>query len=287
MGQPLLALSVLVLMIGGMVILYAALGKAPDLAAAPVRRRSRSKIQVTPSQRNMIIIGAVVGLVAAIITGWWLLVVAVPAAMIGIPWLLRSGPEDAAIERLDALESWTRSLSGLTVSGQGLEHTIEASLPSCPEPIRPQVTQLVARINSRIPTDVALQAFADDLNDSTADTVVMHLKLKADLRGNGLSDSLKDLASAMFERIKARRDIEAERSGHRNEARIVTYFVIGLLVAMVLFQQYSAPYGTPLGQVLLAVYIAGYAFVLFMMRRVSRGKPEARPLVPSKPGGAK
>lgn len=286
MGQPLLALSVVILMIGGMIILYASFGKEPD-AARPTRRKSRSKFQVTPTQRNMILAGAAAGLIAAIITGWWLLVIVIPAALLGVPWLLRSGPEDAAIERLDALESWTRSLSGLTVSGQGLEHTIEASLPSCPEPIRPQVTQLVARINSRIPTDVALQAFADDLNDATADTVVMHLKLKADLRGNGLSDSLKDLATAMFERIKSRRDIEAERSGHRNEARIVTYFVIGLLIVMVLFQQYSAPYGTPLGQALLAVYIAAYAGVLFMMRKVSRGKPEARPLVASKPGGAK
>lgn len=286
MGQPLLALAVIVLMIGGVVILYAMLGndRAPG---TPSRRRQRRKVQVTASQRNMIIIGAVIGLIAALLTGWWLLVIAVPIALIGIPWLLRAGPEDAAIERLDALESWTRSLSGLTVSGQGLEHTIEASLPSCPEPIRPQVTQLVARINSRIPTDIALQAFADDLDDATADTVVMHLKLKADLRGNGLAASLKDLAAAMFERIKARRDIEAERSGHRNEARIVTYLVIGLLIAMVLFQQYSAPYGTPIGQLLLGCYLVAYGFVLFMMRKVSRGKPEPRPLVPSKSGGAK
>lgn len=286
MGQPLLALAVLILVIGAMVVLYATLGKEPD-AGTPSRRKPRRKLQLSKSQRNMLIIGAVAGLIAAIITGWWLLVIAVPAALIGIPWLLRAGPEDAAIDRLDALESWTRSLSGLTASGQGLEHTIEASLPSCPEPIRPMVTQLVARINSRIPTDVALQAFADDLDDATADTVVMHLKLKADLRGNGLSTSLKDLAEAIFERIKSRREIESERSGHRNEARIVTYFVIGLLVAMVLFQQYSAPYGTPLGQVLLAAYIVAYGFVLFMMRKVSRGKTEPRPLVPSKPGGAK
>ena len=286
MGQPLLALAVVVFVIGGMVLLYATLGRERT-AGTPTRRRSRRKIQVTTSQRNTIIVGAVIGLIAAVLTGWWLLVIAVPTALIGIPWLLRAGPEDAAIERLDALESWTRSLSGLTVSGQGLEHTIEASLPSCPEPIRPQVTQLVARINSRIPTDVALQAFADDLNDATADTVVMHLKLKADLRGNGLAASLKDLAAAMFERIKARRDIEAERSGHRNEARIVTYLVIGLLVVLVLFQQYSAPYGTPIGQMLLAGYLIAYGFVLFMMRKVSRGKPEARPLVPSKSGGAK
>ncbi|MFK5088311.1 type II secretion system F family protein, partial [Klebsiella pneumoniae] len=92
---------------------------------------------------------------------------------------------------LDALESWTRSLAGLTVSGAGLERTIAASLSSCPEAIRPQVTQLVARINARWTTTAALQAFADDLNDETADVLVMHLLRKAELRGSGLAASLE------------------------------------------------------------------------------------------------
>ena len=90
--------------------------------------------------------------------------------------------------------TWTRSLAGLTVSGAGLERTIAASLSSCPEAIRPQVTQLVARINARWTTTAALQAFADDLNDETADVLVMHLLRKAELRGSGLAASLEDLA---------------------------------------------------------------------------------------------
>ncbi|MFG0221327.1 hypothetical protein, partial [Streptococcus suis] len=84
-------------------------------------------------QQIQLVGGAAVGLVFALITGWWLLVIAVPVAAVGLPWLLQKGPEENTIAKLDALESWTRSLAGLTVSGAGLERTIAASLSSCPE----------------------------------------------------------------------------------------------------------------------------------------------------------
>ena len=223
----------------------------------------------------------------ALITGWWLLVIAVPVAAVGLPWLLQKGPEENTIAKLDALESWTRSLAGLTVSGAGLERTIAASLSSCPEAIRPQVTQLVARINARWTTTAALQAFADDLNDETADVLVMHLLRKAELRGSGLAASLEDLAKSIFERVKMRRQIEADRATPRNEARFVVYFTVALLVLLVLAQQYSAPYGTPIGQLLFAAYLVSYALVLLWMRRISRGVPAPRLLVASEKAGEK
>ena len=65
-----------------------------------------------------------------------------------------------------------------------------------PLPQRPQVSQLVARLNARWSTTAALQAFADDLNDETADVLVMHLLRKAELRGSGLAAALEDLAKS-------------------------------------------------------------------------------------------
>ena len=279
--MALFVLCLLIAVIGLILVVLAVAGRRDD-AGLPTRRalRAQATRRFTRTQQIQLIGGAAVGLVFALITGWWLLVIVVPIAAIGLPWLLQKGPEEQTIAKLDALESWTRSLAGL-------ERTIAASLSSCPEVIRPQVTQLVARLNARWSTTAALQAFADDLNDETADVLVMHLLRKAELRGSGLAAALEDLAKSIFERVKMRRQIEADRATPRNEARFVVYFTVALLVLLVLAQQYSAPYGTPMGQVLLAVYLISYALVLLWMRRISRGEPAPRLLVPTEKAGEK
>lgn len=281
-----LALCILVAVIGVILVILGFAGKA-DSTGLPTRAalRARPTRKLTRTQQIQLLGGFAVGLVFALVTGWWLLIFAFPIAAVGLPWLMAKGPEEKTIAKLDALDSWTRSLSGLTVSGSGLERTIAASLASCPEPIRPEVTQLVARLNARWTTTAALQAFADDLNDETGDVVVMHLLRKAELRGSGLAAALEDLAKSIFERVKMRRQIEADRATPRNEARFVVYFTVALLLLLVLAQQYSAPYGTALGQMLLAIYLAAYALVLWWMRRISRGKPAPRLLVATEKAG--
>ena len=60
--------------------------------------------------RLLVIGGAVTGLLVALVTGWVIAIVLVPAAIIGIPMLLTPPPAAASIEKLEALEEWTRSL---------------------------------------------------------------------------------------------------------------------------------------------------------------------------------
>lgn len=283
-----LALCIIAAVAGAILVILGFAGRGEE-TGLPARRllKAREKRRLNRTQQIQLLVGGAIGLLFALITGWWILVVAVPLAAVGLPWLLQKGPEEDAIAKLDALESWTRGLAGLTVSGAGLERTIAASLGSCPEPIKPQVTQLVARMNARWTTTAALQAFADDLDDETADVLVMHLLRKAELRGSGLATALEDLAKSIFERVKMRRQIEADRATPRNEARFVVYFTLALLVLLVLAQQYSAPYGTPVGQILFAVYLIIYAVVLLWMRRISRGVKAPRLLVPTEKAGAK
>lgn len=281
MSTAALAITIIASVFGIILIVLGIAGRNTTAELPSRRSAQRTPVALTRTQLTQLIAGGAIGIVVALVTGWWLFVFIAPLATIGVPWLLAKGPEDEVIARLDALESWTRNLAGLTVAGAGLERTISASLDSCPEPILPQVTQLVARINARWSTTAALQAFADDLNDETADVLVMHLVRKAELRGSGLAASLQDLAKSMSERVEMRRDIEAERSQPRAETRIIVYFTVALLVALVLANQYAAAYGTPIGQVLLAIYLALYTVILLWMRRISRGKAAPRLLVES------
>jgi tight adherence protein B len=65
----------------------------------------------------------------------------------------------------------------------GLLGTINATLATCPEPIRPEVTRLVAKLRRTDPT-WALRLFADQLDDPGADLVTSVLIL-ATRRGWG------------------------------------------------------------------------------------------------------
>lgn len=281
MSTAALAVTIIAGVLGIILIVVGIAGRDAGAELPTRRTTTKTPVSLTRTQLTQLIAGGAIGIVVALVTGWWLFVFVAPLATIGIPWLLAKSPEDQVIAKLDALESWTRNLAGLTVAGAGLERTISASLDSCPEAIRPQVTQLVARINARWSTTAALQAFADDLNDETADVLVMHLLRKAELRGPGLAASLQDLAKSMSERVEMRRDTEAQRSQPRAETRIIVYFTVALLIALVLANQYTAAYGTPIGQVLLAIYLALYTLLLLWMRRISRGKPAPRLLVTS------
>jgi Flp pilus assembly protein TadB len=279
--MPLVILALLVAM-GGALIVLLAIALPPRTTRA--RRRTMPHFTLTPTRRVQLLVGAAIGLVAALFTGWVVLIVIVPLAVIGVPWLLSAQGDDLTIARLDALESWTRSLAGLTVAGAGLERTISASRASCPAAIKPEVTRLVARLSSRTPTDEALRMFADELDDETGDLVVAHLLLKAELRGPGLATALEDLAESILSEVRARRQIETERSGPRNEVRMVVYITIGVLVLLFVARDYSAPYSTPLGQLLLALYVALDILLLFALKRVARSKPGPRILLPSERG---
>ncbi len=85
----------------------------------------------------------------------------------GLPLLLTPVGASERIERLEALEEWTRSLAGVLTVGVGLEQALVTTLRSTPAPISAEVHRLVARLRARWVTEDALRAFADELDDST------------------------------------------------------------------------------------------------------------------------
>ena len=103
------------------------------------------------------------------------------------------------------MEEWTRSLSGVLTVGVGLEQALIATLRSTPEPIRPEVPRLVARLRARWSTEDALRAFADELDDATGDLVAANLILGARRRGAGLASVLEGLAESVAADVRARR----------------------------------------------------------------------------------
>src|SRR5690606_9332841 len=94
--------------------------------------------------------GALSGVLVFALTGWLIALVVLPVAAVGIPVLLSAPPSGAQVEKLEALEEWTRALAGVLTVGVGLEQALAATLRSTPAVIKPEVTALVARLRARV-----------------------------------------------------------------------------------------------------------------------------------------
>jgi Flp pilus assembly protein TadB len=251
-----------------------AVGLRPTAAPAPrFHARRLRRIRAIERRTRLLLLAGIAGGVAAwLITGWVLSLVAVPVAFVGLPILLSASSAAARIERLEAMEEWTRSLSGVLTVGVGLEQALVATLRSTPAPIAPEVTRLVARLRARWVTEDALRAFADELDDSTGDLIAANLILGARRRGAGLASVLEGLAESVAAAVRARRQVEADRAKPRATARWVTLISTGVLVVLAISGTYVEPYRTPLGQVILVALLSAYVATLVWMKRMAIGR---------------
>lgn len=279
------ALVSIVAAVGAVGVLLMIVGLLPSRddggSASRPSRFSFDRVRMRWSRRRraLALAGLVLGVVLWLVSGWAVFLVGVPIAAVTLPHLFGSDRTRGRLERLDALESWTRGLAGLTVAGAGLEQTIGASLQSANAAIRPQVATLVARINARWRTADALRAFADDVDDATCDLIVMHLLLTERMRGPGLAQALEDLADSISEEVRARRAIETDRAKPQQNMRIITATTLLLLCAMPFAGTFMAPYTSPTGQLLLACWLALYAAILVWLRRIATPIDDSRMLV--------
>src|SRR3546814_207546 len=201
--------------VAGALIVAGVIGLVVGLKPAPVRPPRSRPVQRKPmsaGMKRLLLVGVIGGCMAWLVTGWALALVAVPLACVGVPMLLSNSGAAARIDRLEAMEEWTRSLSGVLTVGIGLEQALVTTERSTPSAIRPEVQRLVARLRSRWNTEEAIRAFADELDDATGDLVAANLILAARRRGAGLAPVLESLAESVAADVRARRQIEADRA---------------------------------------------------------------------------
>jgi tight adherence protein B len=275
---PLLPAIAGALVVAGLIGLTLGLRRTPP--PQPTPRRARPGLAritaITPRTRALLLTGLTAGVAVAVLTGWWVAALVLPAAAAGLPVLLSAPPSTARIDRLEAMEEWTRALSGVLTVGVGLEQALLSTLRSTPQAIRPEVTRLVSRLRARWATEDALRAFADDLDDATGDVIAAHLILGARRRGTGLAAVLESLAESVAADVRARREIEADRAKPRATARWVTIITVTVLAFLAVSGDYVAPFGTPIGQLILTALLGLYVATLMWMRRMATGAPLPR-----------
>lgn len=211
-------------------------------------------------------IAIVAGLVAFALTGWLVTLVAVPAAVLGLPWLL-STPHNHELARLQAIDQWVRLLAGSILTGKSVADAMRATRRQAPPELAAAVHLAVSRLDGRWSVADALRAMADELDSADVDAVLAALILASERGGTGASETLLALAESTQDRLRSLREIEAERAKPRivvRQVTVITLVVLGL--ALVVGRGFFAPYGTPWGQAILAVLLTAYVGSLVVLR---------------------
>lgn len=238
--------------------------------------------------RLLLLAGLGAGMLIWLTTGWIAAVVILPAALAGTPILLVRSDQGATIDRLEAIQEWTRSLAGGLTVGMGIENAIEKTERSIPEPIQAEVGMLINRLRARWKTPDALRAFADDLDDNVGDQIVYLLLNGVQQRGEGLSRVLERLADTVARNVRRRRETEADQAKTRTTARWVTLIGLAVMLVLAVFKHdYIASYKSGAGQPLLLLLLGAYAGCLVWLRRAAVGTPPPRLLgtTVQRPGG--
>jgi len=189
-----------------------------------------------------------------------------------------------AVQRIEAIASWTEQLRDTLAAAAGLEQAILATAPISPEPIREQVAALATRIHRGERLPAALRAFAADTADPAADLVVAALLLAAEQQARDLGRLLSSLADSARQHASMRMRIAASRARVRTAARIIIAVTVLLTAGMLTWSRaFLHPYGSPLGQVVLALVGGCFAAAFWWLHKIAGFGDEARIL--TNPGG--
>ena len=277
-----LALGVLAgLGIGAGALLCVVGVRGRDPATQPSARTRR------PVPWDRIAAAATVGLLVLAVTRW--LAVAVALGIAAGYWRQLFGGTRAtrlATDRLEALAGWTESLRDMVATGVALPEALPASLTAASPLLAGPLTGLVDRLRSREPLEAALYAFAEELDDVSADLVVAALLLNSRAQGRQLHAVLTALSRSARQELAIRRAVEAERRATRRGVRIVLSVTVVMALGLDLLNpDYVEPYRTVTGQLVLtlvvAVFIAGFLWLHRLARIPAPRRFLAAPHLPA------
>lgn len=260
--------------------------RGTDQDYAPRRRGRQLLGAMAPTGRSFTRSGAqrgrgpLLAVIAAaavwVITGWPALAFAAAVAVLLLPAFIGSGRRDKRrIERYEALADWIRRLASRFDAGGGITTTLVRSADQVQPAIGRPVRALATRISARMRPDEALRAFAEDMADPASDLIACALIQISTLQGAGSVRVLQELADTMSREVIAARAIDTERSAPRLTMRIVIAVSVGTAVAMGIFTDYLAPYGSTTGQIALVVIMsmAGLCMMWLWLKTNPRPAP--------------
>lgn len=248
----------------------------------PPPERSARPQASRPVPVRRIVVAVVIGILAALLTGWPAAALLAGAAVYGLGPALRRRPTAALVARLEAIAAWIEALRDTLAGSAGLSQAIVVTAANPPAPIASELRRLAARLEAHVPLDEALIAFGADLDDPSGDAVVAALSLAAATRAGQLAELLATLASNTRKEVAMRERVEAGRARAYSNMRTTVYVCLGFVTgaSLLLSRTFLAPYSSPLGQVVLLAVGAAFGAGLWLMTRMVRPERPSRFLRP-------
>ena len=262
-------------------ILLVIVGLIPTVEQPRTRTAEQGRVtrwwkNQTPRWRWWAVAAMVLGIVVAVVSGWLAALVVIPAVLLVLPWLL-SAPPNREVDLLAALDRWVRLVGTSITSGRSIRDAFFATRRQAPPLLEGAVTRLCTRLDQRWTIKDALLAMADELESADADAVIAAMVVASARGGGGVKATLDALSNTIQDRLRALREISAERAKPRAVARQVTVITLGVLGAALLFNSpYFVPYTTPIGQLLALGITTAYLSCLIILRRMTVPKMAPR-----------
>lgn len=254
--------------LGAVLIVIGVRGAVPTTATTAPRLRWRAALPA-----------AVVALAVVALTGWPVLALLTAVGTAVLPRLLSGARRRAAVRRSEAVAQWIEMLRDTMAGAAGLEEAIGVTAHRPPPPIATDVTRLAARLEHR-PLAVALEAFAREVDDPTADLLAAALITAATSETRDLGRLLAALVEATRAQAAMRASVDAGRAHVRSATQLVLGVTAVFTAALLLFSRdYLAPYATLEGQLWLLVVGGVVAASLAFLIRLDRIDLPATPLV--------
>lgn len=235
-----------------------------DAPSASVRRITGSTLL------SRVAIAVAAGLAAFAATGWLVGGIMAAVATLVLPGILGGkAARQRAIDRTEAIASWTEMIRDAIVAASGLEEAIVATAPVAPAPIASEVRTMVRRLDhQRLPD--ALVAFGEDLNHPSGDLVVAALAIASRMEAADLSGLLSRLAEATRGEARMRIRVEVGRTRVRTATKVIVGVVVTAVVFLALVNGgYLDVYDGPGGQVMLAIVGCVFALGGWLLTRMA------------------
>lgn len=224
-------------------------------------------------------LGLALGLAAALFTGFLPAVVLVPALVLVLPALLGNPPQHE-VQLLEALDRWVRVLAASVGTGKSVSDAVHATLVQTPPLLAAHVGDLVWRLDDRWSLREALQQMADEIDSPDADAVLAALILIGERGGVGSATTLAALSDSLQDRLRAMREINAERAKPQIVVRqVTTITLVAIGAGLIVSPGYFAPLRTPMGALIMVVLGLAYLGSLLALRQIATPRRRERILV--------
>lgn len=240
--------------------------------------RSGSSVEVD-SRRAVVAVAVGVGVL--LVFRWPVVAVAAVVATYCAPGLVRGDGMSAYIARTEAVATWLESLRDSMSASRGLEGAIRSTALSGPIAIRPELLVLVDEIDGGVPMRDALVRLSDRLNHSVSDLAIATLVMAVDGDAVKINPVLNQVAESSREMAANSATIYAQRASARTATRLTIALILLLVpVLFLMFRDFLAPYATPVGQVALAMFLAGFGVCLYWIHSLSKHRYRPRLIRP-------